>query len=183
MIESSSQAERLFFRSCVLSVAVVMTGGTIAKSYSPTEARLYNYETKIRDIISSLRTDDLRFDYCDLMHRDSLDIGQTERRRIIEAVSTAAETHDAVLVTHGTDGLAETGEELCRTVGRPAVPVVFTGAMVPYTVGGSDAVQNVTESLLAMRMLPPGVYIVFHNRILALPGARKDHDGLTFTQA
>ncbi|MEX3007517.1 asparaginase domain-containing protein [Hoeflea sp. TYP-13] len=180
MSNSSMQLERSLYRSSTLSVAVVMTGGTIAKSYNPAKARLYNFETKVRDIIASLRTDDLHFDYCDLMHRDSLDIGPLERRAIVDAVAKAAELHDAVLVTHGTDSMAETGEELCRTIGRPDVPVVFTGAMIPGTIAGSDAVQNVTEALLALRLLPPGAYVVFHNRILALPGASKDHNRLTF---
>jgi len=167
----------------LLSVAVVMTGGTIAKSYNPAEARLYNFEPKVKEIIAGLRTDDLRFTYMDLLHLDSLEIRDADRDRIASAVADACRSHDAVLVTHGTDGMAQSGALLCAQMADIPVPVVFTGAMVPFAVKGSDAVQNVTEALLALRFLPPGAYIVLHNRVLALPGVKKDHTSLTFAES
>ncbi|AZV80732.1 asparaginase (plasmid) [Parasedimentitalea marina] len=172
-----------FYRAGPLSVAVIMTGGTIAKSYDPAKARLYNFELKVKDIIDGLRTDDLRITFIDLMQLDSLDIGDAERVRIAEAVAEASKRHDAVLVTHGTDSMPLSGEVLCATTGAATVPVIFTGAMVPFSVSGTDAIQNVTEALLALRLLPPGAYIAFHNRILSLPGVRKDYDSLTFEEA
>jgi len=165
-----------------LSVAVIMTGGTIAKSYNPTNARLYNFELKIKDLIAELRTDDLKFSYIDLFHLDSLEIGPQERARIVSKAAELSEIHDAVMVTHGTDSMVETAEALFASVGTPAVPVIFTGAMVPYAVAKSDAVQNITEALLAARLLPAGVYVSFHNRILSLPDVRKDYDSLTFAK-
>ncbi len=170
-------------RSGPLSVAVIMTGGTIAKSYHPGEARLYNFELKAREIIEGLRLDDLHFTYLDLMQKDSLEIQDGDRDKIAKAVAEASLSHDAVLVTHGTDSMAESGDVLCSGMDQIPVPVVFTGAMVPYAVTGSDAVQNVTEALLALRLLPPGAYIAFHNRILALPGASKDYNSMTFKEA
>ena len=59
-------------------------------------------------------------------------------------------------------------------LGTPKVPVVFTGAMVPYDFRHTDAVQNITESLLAVQLLAPGVYSVFHNQVLQFPGVTKD---------
>jgi len=169
-------------RAGKLSVAVVMTGGTIAKSYDPSEARLYNFEPKVKELISELRTDDLELVYCDLMHLDSLEIGEKERAQIVNQIRQSAAAHDAVLVTHGTDSMADTAENLFSSVSTPKVPVIFTGAMIPYSLKGSDAIQNVTEALLALRLLPAGVYIALHNRILSLPGVRKDYDKLTFAK-
>lgn len=134
----------------------------------------------MEEIIAGLRTDDLQFTYVDLLKMDSLDMGDSERAQIAQAVATASDAHDAVLVTHGTDSMAESGAALCAAIGEPSVPVVFTGAMAPFAVAGSDAVQNITEALLALRLLPPGAYIVFHNRVLSVAGARKDHARLTF---
>ncbi len=159
-----------------------MTGGTIAKSYDPSTARLHNYQPKIKDLIGELRTDDLDLTFIDLMHLDSLEIGEQERVRIVEVVGQLAATYDAVLVAHGTDSMAVTAERVCASLVPTEVPVIFTGAMIPYCVKGSDAVQNVTEALLALRILPAGVYIAFHNRILSLPGVRKDHENLTFAK-
>ncbi|MCG7522524.1 asparaginase [Ruegeria sp. Ofav3-42] len=157
-----------------------MTGGTIAKSYDPVEARLYNHETKVEDLIGELRTDDLDLTFIDLMHRDSLEIGDEERKIIVDQIDQSVRGFDAVLVTHGTDTLPDTAEELCSSIEQLDVPVVFTGAMIPHSIKGSDAAQNVTEALLALRMLSAGVYIVFHNRVLSLPGVRKDYENLTF---
>jgi len=163
-----------------MSVAVVMTGGTIAKSYDPASALLHNFELKAKELVQSLRADDLSFTFIDLLRVDSIDLGDTERSILLAAITRCCGTHDAVLVTHGTDGMAESGELLCSKLGLPPVPVVFTGAMVPYAVHGSDAIQNVSEALLALRLLPSGIYVVIHNRILRLPGAYKDHKSLTF---
>ena len=52
--------------------------------------------------------------------------------------------------------------------------MILTGAMRPYEFRDSDAQQNVTEALLAARLLAPGVYVVIHNRVLSFPGVVKD---------
>ena len=53
--------------------------------------------------------------------------------------------------------------------------------MRPYEFRDSDALQNVTEALLAARLVAPGVYVVMHNRVLAFPGVVKDRVALEFT--
>ena len=64
----------------------------------------------------------------------------------------------------------------------PAAPIVFTGAMRPYELRATDALQNLTEALLAVQILPPGVYCVMHNRVLTFPGVEKDREHGTFYQ-
>jgi L-asparaginase len=54
--------------------------------------------------------------------------------------------------------------------------------MRPYEFRDSDALQNVTEALLAGRMVPPGVYVSMHNRVLEFPGVAKDRKALTFVK-
>ncbi len=168
------------FSARPMQVAVIMTGGTIAKSYHVPDARLYNFEPKVKDILAGIRTDDLSFSFLDLMHKDSLEIGDPEREMIVAAVREQAKTNDAVLVTHGTDSMPQSAQAVYEAIKNIKIPVVFTGAMVPFTIAGSDAVQNITEALLALRLLPAGVFIAFHNRVLNLPGAQKDYDNNTF---
>ncbi len=43
--------------------------------------------------------------------------------------------------------------------GVPAAPIVFTGAMRPYELRSTDALQNLTEALLAVQLVAPGVYV------------------------
>ena len=55
-----------------------------------------------------------------------------------------------------------------------AVPVVLTGAFRPFEMQQSDALQNLTEALLATSLLEPGIYCASHGRALRFPGVRKD---------
>jgi L-asparaginase len=54
--------------------------------------------------------------------------------------------------------------------------------MRPYEFRDSDAAQNVTEALLALRFVEPGVYVTMHNRVLRFPGVHKDAKQLTFVR-
>ncbi len=85
------------------------------------------------------------------------------------------------MVVHGTDRLAESGETT-RAMGIPATPIVFTGAMRPFELRDTDALQNLTEALLAVRLLDPGVYVAMHNRVLTFPGVVKDRTVGTFVK-
>jgi len=64
---------------------------------------------------------------------------------------------------------------LHRNLTEIEVPIVLTGAMIPLGFEGSDGLQNLTESLLAAQLLPPGVYVVTHGTAIPVYHARKDH--------
>jgi L-asparaginase len=55
--------------------------------------------------------------------------------------------------------------------------------MRPYELRSSDALQNLTEALLAVQILPPGVYVAMHNRVLRFPGVVKDPARGTFVRS
>jgi L-asparaginase len=93
-----------------------------------------------------------------------------------------ASSHGGVVVVHGTDRLAASGERVCE-MGKPASPIVFTGAMRPYELRSTDAMQNLIEALLAVQLLDPGVYVAMHNRVLQFPGVVKDPKRGTFVRA
>ena len=108
------------------------------------------------------------------MHKDSLDMVEEDRLVILKAVRDALPNSDAVILLHGTDNLAITGELLHRELGDLEVPVILTGAMRPYEFRDTDGLQNVTEAMVAARLLDGGVYAVMHNRVLPFPGVKKD---------
>src|SRR5699024_2008456 len=112
--------------------------------------------------------------------KDSLDMDAADRRAILEAVRHRAGEADAIVITHGTDTLCQTSAHLAENLSDLAVPVVFTGAMVPHACQGSDARQNVSQAFVACRLLPPGVHVVFHGRVLDGVRAIKNYDTLTF---
>jgi L-asparaginase len=166
-----------------LHVAILTTGGTIEKTYDETDGSLRNVRSVLDRLLEELRLPDLRVTHVPVMNKDSLDMTPADREQILDKVRGALAHYDAILVIHGTDTLAETGAHLERNLPGLAVPVVLTGAMRPFEFRDSDALQNVNESLLAARLLAPGVYVVMHGRALAFPGVTKNRERRTFTRS
>ena len=79
--------------------------------------------------------------------------------------------------------MVETGLFLERAFPDLKVPLILTGAMTPLGFEGSDALQNLTESLFAARLLPPGVFVVMHGQVFPVGKVRKDKDKATFVRA
>jgi L-asparaginase len=67
--------------------------------------------------------------------------------------------------------------------GAPEAPIVLTGAMRPWILRTSDALQNLTESLLAVQLLPRGIHVCMHGRVLTFPGVVKDRNRLRFVRS
>jgi L-asparaginase len=165
-----------------MRLTILTTGGTIDKTYDEFQGSLRNEHTVIDVILDGLRLPDLDISLVDVMHKDSLDMTGDDREIIADAVREAAPTADAIVILHGTDTLAETGEHLVQRCSKLELPIILTGAMRPYEFRDTDALQNVIEALLASRLLGAGVYVTMHNRVLKFPGVVKDREKLTFVR-
>lgn len=163
-----------------MKVTILTTGGTIEKTYNEFDGSLRNARSVLEDILASLRLPDVFIRHVAVMAKDSLDMTDEDRQRIVRAVEDVLPSSDAVMVLHGTDTLSRTGEVLHEHLRELRVPVILTGAMRPYEFRDSDALQNVTEALLAAKLLQGGVFVVMHNRVLRFPGVYKDRRTLTF---
>ncbi len=166
----------------IFRLTIVSTGGTIEKTYEASSGSLTNQETVLDHMLKLLRVPDLHIDRARLMNKDSLEMTEADHELIARTAHDAAADADGVIVVHGTDRLAKSGEATHR-LGAPLAPIVFTGAMRPFELRDTDALQNLTEALLAVRLLDPGVYVAMHNRVLAFPGAVKDRAAGTFTRS
>ena len=165
------------------SISLISTGGTIEKTYDELAGVMTNRVSVLDVMLASLELRGVRIDRVSLMNKDSLEMTDADHDRIAETVEREAARHDGVVVVHGTDRLAKTGQRVhdrLGTSGRLHVPVVLTGAMRPYELRRTDAVQNLTEALLAVQLLPPGVYVAMHNQVLCFPGVEKDAVAGTF---
>ena len=108
-----------------------------------------------------------------------------DRTSIVEACPRGgAERENApgsgIVVLHGTDTLTVTGERLLNELPSLTVPLVLAGAMRPFEMIRSDALQNLTEAIFATGVLGPGVYCAAHGRVLKFPGVKKDRERGTF---
>jgi L-asparaginase len=163
-------------------LTILTTGGTIDKTYDEFQGTLRNSHTVLDVILDSLRIPDLFVRHVEVMHKDSLDMTEEDREIITKAVCDAAPRSDGIVILHGTDTLSETGEYLCRECRDLEIPVILTGAMRPYEFRDTDAIQNVTEALLAARLFGDGVHVAMHNRVLSFPDVIKDRQALTFVR-
>ena len=155
-------------------IALLSTGGTIEKTYDELSGLLTNQVSVLDVRLASLELRGITLSRQQLMTKDSLDMTPDDHTLIARAAGEAAAQHDGVVVVHGTDRLAVSGERTLELWRPPAAPVVFTGAMRPYELRNTDALQNLTEALLAAQLLAPGVYLAMHAQVLAFPGVVKD---------
>jgi L-asparaginase len=161
-------------------IVLISTGGTIEKTYDALEGVLHNEVSVLDILLARLHLEGIDVVRVPLMNKDSLTMTEGDHTLIAKTAGSMAEAHDGVVIVHGTDRLAQTGDRIVEVLGTPRVPVVLTGAMLPYVMRNTDSVQNMTEALTAVQLLPPGVYVAMHNKVLRFPGVTKDRDHGTF---
>lgn len=180
-------------------IALVSTGGTIEKTYDQQSGVLSNREPgdlrtsddahrlSVLDVmLATLVLRGIAIQRVALMNKDSLDMTPDDHTLIAETAIRLASQADGVVVVHGTDRLATSGERIVALLGlasAPPAPIVFTGAMRPYELRSTDALQNLTEALLAVQLVAPGVYVAMHSQVLQFPGVVKDYSAGAFVKA
>ena len=97
---------------------------------------------------------DTEIDVDRLMNKDSLEMTDADRARVLQAVKERLNA--PIVITHGTDTMVETDFYLKARLGQVRFPIVLTGAMTPLGFESSDGLQNLTESFFAARVLEPG---------------------------
>lgn len=157
------------------TIYLLSTGGTIEKVYSEHTGSVANVSGKIDRYLRLLRLPDAEINIVPLMNKDSLEMTAADRLLLLGMVRAILKENAPMLITHGTDTMVETGLYLQGALPKLEVPIVMTGAMTPLGFEGSDGLQNLTESLFAIRLLPPGIYVVIHGQVFPIGQVRKDH--------
>jgi L-asparaginase len=163
-------------------IALISTGGTIEKTYDDLSGVLANKVSVLDVMLASLELRGVTIQRIALMNKDSLEMSVEDHTLIAETAARLARETDGVVVVHGTDRLSVSGERIVELVGVPATPIVLTGAMRPYELRTTDALQNLTEALLAVQLVQPGVYVAMHDQVLQFPGVIKDRTQGTFVK-
>lgn len=144
-----------------MKITFIQTGGTIDKDY-PKTTKGYAFEISepaVKRILAKVNPN-LEYEVISLLKKDSLDITDSDRKKILEACESAA--GDKIIITHGTDTMIETAEKLG---GLEDKTIVITGAMRPEKFSDSDAMFNVGIAISAAQTLPAGVYIAMNGRV------------------
>ncbi len=165
----------------VQDVILITTGGTIEKTYNEFDGSLANRGTSIKNrILTKMRLPYTNIVVHPVMSKDSLYMTDEDRQMIAATVKEEMAKGSPIVILHGTDTMHVTAEYCYNNLPQPSVAVVLTGAMIPMGFDDSDAAQNVTEALLAAKLLSPGFYISFHNQVFKVPQVRKNKDKGTF---
>jgi L-asparaginase len=139
---------------------IIVTGGTFDKAYDAIKGELTFMDTHLPEILERIRLAvPVEIELNQLI--DSLQMQEANRRSVLVACERAVEP--SLVITHGTDTMAETA----RLLGPALLPktIVLTGAMVPYQIEGSDALFNLGTAFAAAQLLPPGVYVSMNGRV------------------
>ena len=161
-------------------VVLITTGGTIEKVYSEQTSTVENLYNQIDRYLGRLRLPDCDVRVMPLMNKDSLEMTDADRSAILELIEQVLSERPAVVITHGTDTMVQTGLYLKQALPELKAPIVLTGAMTPLGFEGSDGLQNLTESLFAVRILDPGIYVVMHNQAFPIDHVRKERETSRF---
>ena len=151
-----------------MRIRLLVTGGTFDKEYNELEGTLFFKDTHVREMLGLGRCR-LDVDVRTLMMIDSLEMTDVDRETILR--SCLAPGSDRIVITHGTDTMAETARYLGERVKDRTI--VVTGAMVPYTFGSSDGLFNLGSALAFTQSLPPGVYVAMNGRCFDWHNVRK----------
>lgn len=171
-----------FLNNNPVSVTLITTGGTIEKIYDESDGSLYNKGSIVQQtIINRLRLPYTQLEVFSILAKDSLTMTEEDRQYLAYSLKNLGlEKKNPTVILHGTDTMAQSAQYCLQEYPDPPVPVVFTGSMMPLGFEDSDARQNVTEAILASRILMPGHYISFHGRVFKVPHAQKNRSKRTF---
>ena len=158
-------------------IRILVTGGTFDKEYNELNGELFFQSTHAGDMLRLGRCL-LEVEIETLMMIDSLQMTDADRGHILERCRAVSEKR--IVITHGTDTMAETAAVLGH--GLTGKTVVLTGAMVPYIFSNSDAVFNLGCAVTAVQLLPHGVFITMNGRVFPWDRVRKNREQGVFEE-
>jgi L-asparaginase len=158
-----------------MAIRIFVTGGTFDKEYDERRGTLFFKDTHLSEMLKLARS---RLDVSirTLMMIDSLEMTDDDRELVVHQCQACDETQ--IVITHGTDTMADTAAALARRVSGKTI--VLTGAMVPYAFGSSDGLFNLGSALSLVQVLPRGVYVAMNGRWFTWDNVRKNRESGVF---
>ena len=151
-----------------MKIQIFSCGGTIDKVYFDASSE---FEVGDPQIQTAFRNANVSFDYHieSLMRKDSLEMTSEDRELIRQRVENAP--CERILITHGTDTMAETAESL---LGIPDKTIVLTGSMMPARFHVTDAIFNIGCAVGALQAASRGVFIAMNGCLFSAGTVKKN---------
>lgn len=152
-----------------MAIRIFITGGTFDKEYNEITGQLYFKDTHMHDLLELGRCR-VPVEIRTLMMIDSLEMTDEDRELIVHQCIQCEE--DQIIITHGTDTMAQTAKILAQKVRNKTI--ILTGAMIPIKFGSSDGLFNLGSALAFAQALPQGVYVAMNGRYFLWDNVRKN---------
>ena len=152
-----------------MAIRIFITGGTFDKEYNELNGQLYFKDSHMTDLLEMGRNK-MKVEIRTLMMIDSLEMTDHDRDLIAHQCNQCNEQQ--IVITHGTDTMADTAGVLAEKVKQKTI--VLTGAMIPIKFGSSDGLFNLGSALAFAQTLPAGVYVAMNGRYFTWDNVRKN---------
>lgn len=152
-----------------MAIRIFITGGTFDKEYNELNGQLFFKDTHMSDLLEMGRNK-VPVEIRTLMMIDSLEMTDEDRALIAYQCINCDETQ--IIITHGTDTMADTARILAEKVKDKTI--ILTGAMIPIKFGSSDGLFNLGSALAFAQTLPFGVYVAMNGRYFNWDNVRKN---------
>ena len=142
-----------------MKIKIFTTGGSIDKFYSTQKSTFVVGEPQIQNILKEANAA-LDVEIETLFKKDSMGVTEDDRQVIHDKVKS--DPHRHIVITHGTDTMIQTAQALLSI---PDKVIVLTGAMQPAAFKKTDAAFNIGTAIVAVQILPDGVYVVMNGKV------------------
>lgn len=151
-------------------IDIFCVGGTIDKVYFDAKSDYQIGEPVVKSLFEAMC---LNFDYdvISLMKKDSLEMTDSDRQIVFDAIARCDSEY--IVMTHGTDTMADTASVLSAITDKT---IVITGALQPARFRQTDADFNLGVAIGAVQSLCHGVYIAMNGQIFKANQVRKDRE-------
>ena len=163
----------LFVRADILiqmkhRITFILTGGTIDKEYDALDKAFTIGTGAVNRILGYVKPN---FDatIVPVVQKVSVNILPEEKEMIRKACADAID--DKIVVTYGTDAMAEIGEVLKDI---PNKTIVITGALKSQLIKDTDAEFNLGFAVGAVQIMSVGVYVAMSGRVYDWDKCQKD---------
>jgi L-asparaginase len=134
---------------------ILNTGGTFNKRYDPKSGELIVPADNVAiNSIISVFSDSIAVE--GLLYKDSLEMTRDDRELLAKTISQSNEKF--IIIVHGTDTMDLSAQHLFQLALEKVI--VFTGAMVPFSIDTIEATANLSMAIGYVRNASNGVYIV-----------------------
>ena len=149
---------------------IINTGGTFNKVYEPTIGELIVPQNSVAVETILKQLPNISANIEGIIFKDSLDMSDSDREELYRVVRDSKDKD--IVIVHGTDTMDISAKYIAQRINNKRV--IFTGAMVPFSILPIEATANLSMAISFLRYLDYGVYISMQGLVLPFDKIIKD---------